>query len=180
MGVKFGAKNLDADFQTRSRLLLCTIALDLLMLDLDFRCLLRWRCMMRLKYRTMNKVRESEVTIYNEIDSIFHWKSFLSEIMIIVTFWKWFWFLPSDEVWHLVLVLQLLGELLLDRRNFVIMTRYISQPENLKLVMNMLKESSKNIQFEAFHVFKVSRFCYGIMDDFCVCCWQREMLSTVA
>lgn len=51
--------------------------------------------------------------------------------------------------------LKLLGELLLDRRNFVIMTRYISQPENLKLVMNMLKESSRNIQFEAFHVFKV-------------------------
>jgi calcium binding protein 39 len=35
------------------------------------------------------------------------------------------------------------------------MTRYISQPENLKLMMNMLKEDSKNIQFEAFHVFKV-------------------------
>ena len=36
------------------------------------------------------------------------------------------------------------------------MTRYISNPENLKLMMNMLKEKSRNIQFEAFHVFKVS------------------------
>lgn len=36
------------------------------------------------------------------------------------------------------------------------MTRYISNPDNLKLMMNMLKEKSRNIQFEAFHVFKVN------------------------
>ena len=35
------------------------------------------------------------------------------------------------------------------------MTRYISNPENLKLMMMMLRDRSKNIQFEAFHVFKV-------------------------
>lgn len=51
--------------------------------------------------------------------------------------------------------LKLLGELLLDRANFTTMSRYISEPENLKLVMNMLRDKSKNIQFEAFHVFKV-------------------------
>jgi calcium binding protein 39 len=51
--------------------------------------------------------------------------------------------------------LKLLGELLLDRHNFSVMTRYISNPDNLKLMMNMLKEKSRNIQFEAFHVFKV-------------------------
>lgn len=51
--------------------------------------------------------------------------------------------------------LKLLGELLLDRANFTIMTKYISNPENLKLMMNMLRDKSKNIQFEAFHVFKV-------------------------
>ena len=50
---------------------------------------------------------------------------------------------------------QLLGELLLDRHNFTTMTRYISNPDNLKLMMNMLREKSRNIQFEAFHVFKV-------------------------
>lgn len=38
------------------------------------------------------------------------------------------------------------------------MTRYISNPDNLKLMMNMLKEKSRNIQFEAFHVFKVAIF----------------------
>lgn len=51
--------------------------------------------------------------------------------------------------------LKLLGELLLDRHNFTTMTRYISNPENLKLMMTMLREKSRNIQFEAFHVFKV-------------------------
>jgi len=51
--------------------------------------------------------------------------------------------------------LKLLGELLLDRHNFTTMTRYISSADNLKLMMNMLKEKSRNIQFEAFHVFKV-------------------------
>lgn len=38
---------------------------------------------------------------------------------------------------------------------FQVMTKYISNPDNLKLMMNMLKEKSRNIQFEAFHVFKV-------------------------
>jgi len=51
--------------------------------------------------------------------------------------------------------LKLLGELLLDRHNFSIMTRYISSPDNLKLMMTMLKDRSRSIQFEAFHVFKV-------------------------
>ncbi|XP_008568148.1 PREDICTED: calcium-binding protein 39-like [Galeopterus variegatus] len=51
--------------------------------------------------------------------------------------------------------LKLLGELILDRHNFVIMTKYISKPENLKLMMNLLRDKSPNIQFEAFHVFKV-------------------------
>lgn len=51
--------------------------------------------------------------------------------------------------------LKLLGELLLDRHNYSVMTKYISNPDNLKLMMMMLKDRSKNIQFEAFHVFKV-------------------------
>lgn len=51
--------------------------------------------------------------------------------------------------------LKLLGELLLDRHNFTTMTRYISNPDNLKLMMNLLREKSRNIQFEAFHVFKI-------------------------
>jgi len=52
-------------------------------------------------------------------------------------------------------MLKLLGEILLDRANFTVMTRYISQPDNLKLMMNLLRDKSRSIQFEAFHVFKV-------------------------
>jgi len=37
------------------------------------------------------------------------------------------------------------------------MNLYISNPENLKLMMNLLRDQSRNIQFEAFHVFKVCR-----------------------
>ena len=58
--------------------------------------------------------------------------------------------------------LKLLGEILLDRTNFNVMTRYIGNEANLKMMMNLLRDKSKNIQFEAFHVFKVGpslRFC---------------------
>jgi len=36
---------------------------------------------------------------------------------------------------------------LLDRHNFVVMTKYISNPDNLKLMMNLLRDKSRNIQF---------------------------------
>lgn len=51
--------------------------------------------------------------------------------------------------------LKLLGELLLDRSNFNVMIRFISAEHNLQVVMNLLRDKSANIQFEAFHVFKV-------------------------
>ena len=52
--------------------------------------------------------------------------------------------------------MQLLGELLLDRSNTRIMVKYVRDPDNLKLMMILLKEEARSIQFEAFHVFKVS------------------------
>lgn len=51
--------------------------------------------------------------------------------------------------------LKLLGELLLDRHNFTVMARYISSTDNLKQIMILLKDNSRSIQFESFHVFKV-------------------------
>ena len=51
--------------------------------------------------------------------------------------------------------LKLLGEILLDRTNYNIMTRYIASEANLKMMMNFLRDKSRNIQYEAFHVFKV-------------------------
>lgn len=69
-------------------------------------------------------------------------------------------------------VFQLLGELLLDRHNFAIMTKYIGNAENLKLIMNCLRDSSKNIQFEAFHVFKVGIFHWMALPLYC---WYRRI-----
>ena len=54
---------------------------------------------------------------------------------------------------------QLLGELLLDRANVKVMMRYVGDPANLKLMMILLKDSSRSIQFEAFHVFKAGPAC---------------------
>ncbi|CDZ96243.1 Conserved protein Mo25 [Phaffia rhodozyma] len=51
--------------------------------------------------------------------------------------------------------IKLLGEILLDRANYKVMTRYIANEANLKMMMILLRDKSKNIQFEAFHVFKV-------------------------
>jgi len=51
--------------------------------------------------------------------------------------------------------LKLLGDVLLDKDNKATMMRYIGEKKNLKLLMMMLRDSSKAITFEAFHVFKV-------------------------
>ncbi|KAI4365036.1 hypothetical protein MLD38_021056 [Melastoma candidum] len=51
--------------------------------------------------------------------------------------------------------IKLLGDILLDRSNSSIMIRYVSSRDNLRILMNLLRESSKSIQIEAFHVFKL-------------------------
>jgi len=51
--------------------------------------------------------------------------------------------------------LRLLGEFLLERPNFTTMMKYISDPENLKVLMILLRSKKTRIQIEAFHVFKV-------------------------
>ena len=51
--------------------------------------------------------------------------------------------------------IKLLGEILLDRQFYEIMTRYVESGENLKLVMWQLKDERKMVQYEGFHVFKV-------------------------
>ena len=51
--------------------------------------------------------------------------------------------------------IKLLGELLLDRANYIPMTTYVASGDHLKLIMNLLKDDRKMVQYEAFHVFKV-------------------------
>lgn len=51
--------------------------------------------------------------------------------------------------------LKLLSEFLLETPNSHIMKRYIAEVRHLKVMMTLLKDSSKNIQTSAFHIFKV-------------------------
>ncbi|GAV63344.1 Mo25 domain-containing protein [Cephalotus follicularis] len=51
--------------------------------------------------------------------------------------------------------LKLLSEFLLESSNSHIMKRYILEVQYLKVMMTLLKDSSKNIQVSAFHIFKV-------------------------
>ncbi|KAM7492756.1 hypothetical protein LguiA_035677 [Lonicera macranthoides] len=51
--------------------------------------------------------------------------------------------------------IKILGHMLLDRSNSGVMIRYVSSMDNMRILMNLLRESSKNIQLDAFHVFKL-------------------------
>ncbi|XP_022722534.1 calcium-binding protein 39-like [Durio zibethinus] len=51
--------------------------------------------------------------------------------------------------------LKLLSEFLFEPPNSHIMKRYILEVRYLKIMMTLLKDSSKNIQISAFHIFKV-------------------------
>ncbi|KAM0947750.1 putative armadillo-like helical protein [Dioscorea sansibarensis] len=51
--------------------------------------------------------------------------------------------------------LKFLSDLLLESPNTQIMKRYILEVRYLKIMMELLQDSSKNIQISAFHVFKV-------------------------
>ncbi|KAK7359674.1 hypothetical protein VNO77_01636 [Canavalia gladiata] len=51
--------------------------------------------------------------------------------------------------------LKLLSDILLESPNSRIMKRYILEVRYLKVMMTLLRDSSKNIQLSAFHIFKV-------------------------
>lgn len=52
--------------------------------------------------------------------------------------------------------IKLLGEILLDRANYNVMTQYVDSGEHLKTIMKLLRDDRKMINYEGFHVFKVS------------------------
>lgn len=54
--------------------------------------------------------------------------------------------------------IKLLGEILLDRANYRVMTEYVDRGAHLKLCMNLLRDPRKMVQYEGFHVFKVSGY----------------------
>ncbi|KAG2554407.1 hypothetical protein PVAP13_9KG611300 [Panicum virgatum] len=49
----------------------------------------------------------------------------------------------------------LLRDILLERSNAAVMARYVSSKDHLIILMNLLRDQSKAIQVEAFHVFKL-------------------------
>lgn len=51
--------------------------------------------------------------------------------------------------------IKLLGEILLERSNYNLMTSYVESGENLKLCMNLLKADARMVNYEGFHIFKV-------------------------
>ncbi|PWA54349.1 mo25-like protein [Artemisia annua] len=51
--------------------------------------------------------------------------------------------------------IKLLGAILLDRANSCVMVRYVCSLDNMRILMNLLRDSNKSIQVEAFHVFKL-------------------------
>lgn len=50
---------------------------------------------------------------------------------------------------------KLLAELIMKKLNYNLMTKYVNNVENLKIIMLLLGDRSKNIQLEGFNVFKV-------------------------
>lgn len=50
---------------------------------------------------------------------------------------------------------KLLATLILNRSNNQLMTKYINSSDNVKLVMILLSDRSKNLQLESFNIFKV-------------------------
>ena len=63
--------------------------------------------------------------------------------------------------------IKLLGELLLDRTNYNVMTEYVASGEHLKLCMNLLKDDRRMVQYEAFHIFKVGSVYWSIEENNC-------------
>lgn len=51
--------------------------------------------------------------------------------------------------------IKLLTDILLDRSNSAVMVRYVSSLDNLRILMNLLKDTNKSIQLETFHAFKL-------------------------
>src|SRR5204862_7667342 len=51
--------------------------------------------------------------------------------------------------------IKLLGEILLDRANYSVMTAYLDRGKHFKICMNLLRDERKMVQYEGFHVFKV-------------------------
>lgn len=62
--------------------------------------------------------------------------------------------------------IKLLGEILLDRANYNVMTQYVDSGEHLKIVMKLLRDDRRMINYEGFHVFKVGPDVHLIVSSY--------------
>ena len=63
--------------------------------------------------------------------------------------------LRLDEYVNVRESLKILGNMLLKRKNYKIMIKYVGEKENLKVIMTVMAHKAAVIKLEAFHVFKV-------------------------
>mmetsp|Transcript_11758 Transcript_11758/g.22651 ORF Transcript_11758/g.22651 Transcript_11758/m.22651 type:complete len:401 (-) Transcript_11758:198-1400(-) len=72
-------------------------------------------------------------------------------------FWKRIHAFLDPKGSHLIMeqMLKLVYQVLKTHRNYNIMMKYINEPENLKIVMKLLRVQNKKIQVMAFNVFKI-------------------------
>ncbi|XWS75846.1 hypothetical protein CRYUN_Cryun01aG0127000 [Craigia yunnanensis] len=49
----------------------------------------------------------------------------------------------------------LLGDMQLDRSKSAVMVRYVTSLDNMRIMMNLLRDSNKTIKLDTFHVFKL-------------------------
>ncbi|KAL9678140.1 hypothetical protein QQ045_015979 [Rhodiola kirilowii] len=63
--------------------------------------------------------------------------------------------LESSQEGMLLSLFQLLGGVLLHPSNVAVMIKYVSSLQNMRIMMNLLRDSNKSIQLEASHVFKL-------------------------
>ena len=74
--------------------------------------------------------------------------------------------------------IKLLGEILLDRANYNVMTAYVDRGDHLKLCMNLLRDDRKMVQYEGFHVFKVHTLYVKRFNPHIVLTKSRSLLPT--
>jgi hypothetical protein len=80
--------------------------------------------------------------------------------------------------------IKLLGEILLDRTNYNVMTEYVDSGDHLKTCMTLLRDDRKMVQYEGFHVFKVCReapsHIYNLLTSGVGVCRQPKQVSSSA
>lgn len=80
--------------------------------------------------------------------------------------------------------IKLLGEILLDRANYSVMTQYVDSGEHLKIIMKLLRDDRRMINYEGFHVFKVCNLqpflLEGSTDKAGICCEPQQVRCSTA